>query len=302
MERSRLARMVAVRVLLCLILCLIGGQTSPAQSPAASGTEPKFEVASVRLDRAIADRAPAATVTFSGARVTISGFALKAIVATAYRTEIYLIAAPDWTTQTRVVIQALMPEGATKDQLPEMLKALLAERFHLAAHRTALEEPVFALVTAKSGPKLNPPRDLDRATCAGWSDKSGFDDIEGCNSVRQDGGTTVRTQVSVGGQNGPVRFEVTSDGDLREEYLKMTMPQLARRMSIPCAQGCVNLPVVDRTGIAGAWDFVLERTCSASNCDTYASSLERIGLKLEKTRAPVERLVIDHVDTTPAEN
>jgi len=290
--------LAALRVL----LSLIDGQASSAQTPRVSGTEPKFEVASVRLDQAVADRAPAATVAFSGARVTISGFALKAIIATAYRTENYLVAGPDWTAQTRIAIQALMPDGATKDQLPEMLKALLTERFHLAAHRTALEEPVFALVTAKGGPKLNPPRDLDQTKCSGWSDKSGFDDIQGCNSVRQDGGNTVRTQVSVGGPNGPVRFEVTSDGDVREEFLKMTMAQLVRRMSVPCAQGCLNLPVVDRTGIAGAWDFALERTCLASNCDTYASSLERIGLKLEKTTAPVERLVIDHVDTTPTEN
>jgi uncharacterized protein (TIGR03435 family) len=294
----RYGALVALRVL----LCLVDGQASPAQSPPLSGPEPKFEVASVLLDRAIADRSPAATVTFSGARVTINGFVIKAIIATAYRTEIYLIAGPDWTAQTRVVIQALMPEGTTKDQLPEMLKTLLAERFHLVAHRTALDEPVFSLVTAKSGPKLNPPRDLDLATCAGWSDKSGFDDIQGCNSIRQLGDTTARTQMSLGGPNGPVRFEVTSDGDIHEEFLKMSMPQLARRMSVPCAAGCFSLPVVDRTGIAGAWDFTLERSCSASGCDTYASALGKIGLKLEKTTAPVERLVIDRIDRVPTEN
>jgi uncharacterized protein (TIGR03435 family) len=293
--------LVALRVL----LCLIDGQESPAQSPpviVVSAPEPKFEVASVRLDQASTDRVPAATVKFSGARVTINGFALKAIIATAYRTETYLIAGPDWTAQARVVIQAVMPENATKDQLPEMLKALMAERFHLVAHRTALEEPVFALVAAKNGAKLNPPRELDQATCAGWSDKSGFDDIQGCNSVRQLGDTTARTQMSVGGPNGPVRFEITSDGDLHEEFLKMTMQQLARRMSVPCAVGCFGLPVVDKTGIAGAWDFTLARTCSASGCDTYASALEKIGLKVEKTTAPVERVVIDQIDKAPTEN
>jgi uncharacterized protein (TIGR03435 family) len=243
-----------------------------------------------------------ATVTFSGARVVISGFDLKALVARAYRTETYLTAGPEWTAQARVIIQAVMPYGATKDQLPEMLKALLAERFHLVAHRTALPEPVFALVTAKNGPKLNPPRDLDQATCAGWSDKSGFDDIQGCNSVGQLGGGTIRTQLSVGGPNGPVRFQITSDGDVREEYLKMTMQQLVRRLSVPCDNGCFDLPVVDRTGIAGAWSFTLDRSCSASNCDTYASALEKIGLRLEKTTAPVERLVIDQIDKVPTEN
>jgi uncharacterized protein (TIGR03435 family) len=266
-----------------------------AQAPVA---DPKFEVASARMATTPAQ----ATVTFSGARVVISGFDLKALVARAYRTETYLTAAPEWTAQARVIIEALMPDGATKDQLPEMLKALLAERFHLVAHRTALPEPVFALVTAKNGPKLNPPRDLDQATCSGWSDKSGFDDIQGCNSVGQLGGGTIRTQLSVGGPNGPVRFQITSDGDVREEYLKMTMQQLVRRLSVPCDNGCFDLPVVDRTGIAGAWSFTLDRSCSASNCDTYASALEKIGLRLEKTTAPVERLVIDQIDKVPTEN
>lgn len=283
-------------------LCVAIAHVASAQAPAA---DPKFEVASVRmattLDQANAGKSPA-TVTFSGARVVIGNFDLKALVARAYRTEIYLTSGPEWTAQARVIIQALMPEGATKDQLPEMLKALLAERFHLVAHRTTLPEPVFALVPAKSGPKLNPPRNLDQATCAGWSDKSGFDDIQGCNSVGQLGGGTIRTQMSVGGPNGPVRFQITSDGDVREEYLKMTMQQLARRMSVPCGDGCLNLPVVDRTGIAGAWSFALDRSCSASNCDTYASALEKIGLKLDKTTAPVERLVIDQIDKVPAEN
>jgi uncharacterized protein (TIGR03435 family) len=291
------------------ILCFAALHASAQNTRNDPATGPKFEVASVHLisprDQTTADKGPA-TVNFSGARVAISGFALTNIIATAYRTETYLLTSPDWTAQTRVVIQALMPQGATKDQLPEMMKALLAERFHLVAHTVMIDEPVYALVIAKNGPKLNPPRDLDQATCAGWSDKSGFDDFQGCNKAGgQSSGTTVRTQVSIGGPNGPTRFEMSSDGDLlevREEYLRMSMQQLARRMSVPCAGSCLNLPVVDRTGIAGQWDFSLNRTCSGSNCDTYASSLEKIGLKVEKTIAPVERLVVDQIDKAPAEN
>ena len=66
--------------------------------------------------------------------------------------------------------------------------------------------------------------------------------------------------------------------------------------------------MVDRTGIAGAWDFVLDRTClvvggrGGDGCDSYAVALGEIGLKLEKTTAPVERLVIDQIDKVPTEN
>lgn len=294
--------MSASNIASAAFLCFAFAGAASAQSPAA---DLKFDVASVHLtttvDQAAADKSPAATVTYSGARVTINGFALKDVIAKAYRTETYLVTAPEWTTQERVVIQALMPEGVTKDQLPEMLKDLLVQRFHLAAHVTSLPEAVFALVTVKTGPKLRPPRDVDQATCAGWSDKRGFDDFQGCNSIRQLGSGTVTKQVSVGGPNGPALFEITSDGDVREEYLRMTMQQLARRMSIPCAVGCLNLPVIDRTGVAGEWDVAIDRSCSAASCDTYASALEKIGLKLEKTTALVERLVIDQIDKVPSE-
>jgi uncharacterized protein (TIGR03435 family) len=71
--------------------------------------------------------------------------------------------------------------------------------------------------------------------------------------------------------------------------------------------------VVDRTGIDGTWDVVLERTLtdpmtvavinySESAIDSYSSALGRLGLKLERTRAAVEQLIVDHVDRIPTEN
>ncbi len=40
------------------------------------------------------------------------------------------------------------------DQHPAMLQALLAERFKLAVHHGTKELPVYLLVAAKSGPKI----------------------------------------------------------------------------------------------------------------------------------------------------
>ena len=111
--------------------------------------------------------------------------------------------------------------------------------------------------------------------------------------------------MSVGGPFGSFRSEITSEG-ARQEFTKTTMQQLARLLNTP-GEGYPDLPVVDRTGIAGAWDFALDRTCMAAGrggdgCDSYAVALEKIGLKLEKTTAPVERLVIDQIDKVPTEN
>jgi uncharacterized protein (TIGR03435 family) len=73
--------------------------------------------------------------------------------------------------------------------------------------------------------------------------------------------------------------------------------------------------VVDRTGLSGRYDFTLEWTPesnrpAASDTDaqsdlrgpTFEEALkEQLGLKLESTRAPVDVLVIDHVER-PSEN
>ena len=42
-----------------------------------------------------------------------------------------------------------------KEQLPSMLQALLAERFHLAIHHELREQPVYALILGKGSPKLH---------------------------------------------------------------------------------------------------------------------------------------------------
>lgn len=304
-----------IKVTSAVILCFATVHAASAQSPVA---QPRFEAASLRLtttlDQAILDDraslekgvSPAPTgVTFSGSRVTINGLVVKALIARAYRTDMDRVMGADWTAQARVVIQALIPEGSTRDQIPEMLKALLMERFHLRVHTTALPEPVFALVTAKNGPKLNPARELDPAACANWTEDHSFNPVQTCLATRRAGDQVVRINMSVGGPFGPFRSEISSDGT-RREFLKTTMQQLAKLLSVP-GEGYPDLPVVDRTGIAGAWDFVLERSClpggrGGAGCDTYAVALEKIGLKLEKTTAPVERVVIDQIDKIPTEN
>ena len=54
----------------------------------------------------------------------------------------------------RFDIAARLPDGATKDDVPEMLRALLKERFKLTTHSEMQEQPVLGLVVGKGGPKL----------------------------------------------------------------------------------------------------------------------------------------------------
>jgi uncharacterized protein (TIGR03435 family) len=45
--------------------------------------------------------------------------------------------------------------GAARDQLPPMLRSLLADRFKLAFHRETKDLAIYALVAAKNGPKFH---------------------------------------------------------------------------------------------------------------------------------------------------
>jgi uncharacterized protein (TIGR03435 family) len=131
----------------------------------------KFEVASVKVSQSPMEMIRAGRggamggLTFSGTRVEIGSIALKNLVATAYRTDIQHVTGPAWTLQAFFSIQAVMPEGATKEQFPEMMQALLAERFHLAAHKETSDQPAYALAVGKNGHKLKAAGEVDRSGC-----------------------------------------------------------------------------------------------------------------------------------------
>jgi uncharacterized protein (TIGR03435 family) len=67
----------------------------------------------------------------------------------------------------------------------------------------------------------------------------------------------------------------------------------------------VDLPVVDRTGIAGTFDIVLKSApAAARDADTAALFnivQEQLGLKLVTSKAPFEIVIIDHAER-PSEN
>jgi len=68
----------------------------------------------------------------------------------------------------------------------------------------------------------------------------------------------------------------------------------------------LDRPVLDRTGLGGRYDFTLEWTPDLSPSDNptpnaagpsiFTAVQEQLGLKLERQKAPVEILVIDHVE------
>ncbi len=311
-----------------LALVIIAGFAAHAQSPPPAI---RFEVASIRPvppgppdannPSFAAFRAGKATsfciVCVSGLRYDNYGMVLKELIADAYRIDSRLVVAPDWVNQTegtQFVIHAVLPEGATREQIPDMLRALLEERFHLVSHRATVEQTAYALVAAKNGPKLKKPGDVDRSGCEEWSDAGGpaGSGNQVCRTGQVIGDRHINVMTMTNSVWGPMLSSTSRDSSLgtsesHGEYFRITMPELAKLLtnllsSVRGAQGAGSIvQVTDRTGIAGAWDAVVDYEFD-SKLPSASASLEKQGLRLERTTVPVEKLIIDSIDKVPTEN
>ena len=111
--------------------------------------QPKFETASVkRMERSIIHN------SLGPGTVILKGDPLKVVLMEAFKVKAYQVIGPSWLDEDCFEIVAKMPEGATTDQIPAMLQALLVERFKLSAHTENRPRPVYALVVDKNGPKF----------------------------------------------------------------------------------------------------------------------------------------------------
>jgi len=86
--------------------------------------------------------------------------------------------------------------------------------------------------------------------------------------------------------------------------VKATMDDFAKNLS-----GRLDRPVVDQTGLEGAWEFELDYlTDGAENAAAealptiYTAMQDQLGLKLNPTKGAVRMVVVDHIDKVPAEN
>jgi uncharacterized protein (TIGR03435 family) len=315
--------------------------------PAA--TTLSFEVASIKpagaLDPvAIAQGKLRVGMKVDGAICNISGFSLRDLIRTAYEVKDYQISGVDSLgtalAADRFNIQATMPAGATEKQVPQMLQALLAERFKLAIHRETKDQPVYALIVAKGGPKLKPsdpappaaeaPAENPDAPKPADAPKKGETVIgQGSNEVRVSGNITDSKGMTIKGANTGQMHMTMADGKMHLEAEKMTMAALA-----DTATSFVGKPVVDMTDLKGDYQVTLDLSlddlknvaraagvmvpggpgpagapggqalpdASDPSGSSIFASIQQMGLKLESRKAPLLFLVIDHFEKTPTEN
>ena len=125
-----------------------------AVAPAPAQTAREFGVASIK---------PAAAgdhpylLEVDNSRLYARAASLRYLIMEAYRIENYqLVGTAKWMNENLYTINATIPAPSDHDQLMEMLRSLLAERFHLKVHNETRQIKVYELVAANGGSKLQP--------------------------------------------------------------------------------------------------------------------------------------------------
>jgi uncharacterized protein (TIGR03435 family) len=130
------------------------GQT---QVPAA---RPQFEVVSVK-PAAAAVNGVSSRESVDNGLLTYTNFTLRRLISNAYEVTEGQIVGPAWISDNLYHVQARLPAGASRSDVPAMLQGMLAERFKLVVERVKKKIPVYALVIAKGGHKMMPAANGD---------------------------------------------------------------------------------------------------------------------------------------------
>ena len=280
-------------LVLCAALALLAALAAPGQSAAPiapptpdsktiASPPPAFEVAAIKPNKSGGGHSSSG---FNNGRFTAQNVSVKILI----QYDAYaipgpqILGGPDWLGSQRFDIDAKVDDTTAErmDKLPypqrnllmhQLVQQLLADRFKLAVHWEQKEFPVYALVAAaKNGPGLHPAKDPNKDSRS------------------------------------------SNNGSLTDEGVTMT--DLAQQMTQILSRE-VGRIVIDKTSLQGKYDLTLTwspdnhsanfTNASADNAAPLGPSIftavkEQLGLKMEATKAPVEVLVIDHIEA-PSEN
>lgn len=288
------------------VVGLAGAVVAPAQN---------FDVATVKAHPAGTDGR--ITVHMGGGpgtpdpgRLNYENVTLKNVLAKAFNVLPYQLTVPAWAESERFDITAKVPEGTTKEQFGLMLQNLIADRFKMTFHREKKDLAAYVLVVAKNGPKMK--------TSEGAAPPPSQSGMTGAMQMGRDGFPFA--------PKGAGNYMMMVPGKARLVANAAPVSQLVDMLA-----NQVDRPIVDGTGLKGKYDITLEfapemrnnpgmpmlagrgpadggggAAPSAPDGETapslFTAVQEQLGLKLESRKAPIDLIVIDHLEKTPAEN
>jgi len=194
-------------------------------------------------------------------RCVITDARLSHLIGIAYGVSMQVLdTGPDWIQRgdLRFDVQAKAenPASATRQQLLTMLQNLLVERFQIKFHYVTKEEPGFALVVAKNGPKLQPS-------------------------------TSEEEKLTFIGSNGKELPKPMGQA-IKVSAWKCSVSALKDLIAFAGNMG----PGVDRTGLTGVYDFTL--SWNEEDGPSLSSALrDQLGLQVRPEKLPVARFVLD---------
>jgi bla regulator protein blaR1 len=201
----------------------------------------------------------------------------------------FVAGGPAWIRQDPYQITAKLPEGTPRygmaeyqagkaDEIYQMVRSLLEERFRLRAHRETRNIPAYLLTVAPGGHKLQPP------TGKTMTFDDGVERLDEIFSIMPLGGKKV--------------FEATA--------FRISAPNYSLAGLADSLSSLLDRPVVDRTGLSGRFSGPVDCETDPeeprrmppdlNNPSLFKALRQQLGLRLEAGSAPFEFLVIDSIE------
>jgi uncharacterized protein (TIGR03435 family) len=256
----------AMRALCFLISLALSGSLAADH---ASTTAPAFDVASVKPSQHLVGPDYNNQLSYSTTGIIGKNVTLKRLVAEAYQLQLNQVFGPSWLDKNEYDIDARSAGAGTREQHALMLRSLVAERFKLTEHSEMREMRVYELVIGKSGSKIRPISDGEAPTAgAGFhfhGDLRRFADL-------------LAVQLSIPASDNPAE---------------------------PTRAGTSPIPVLDKTGLPGIFDFSVDihPELGTDMFTAWQRALEdQLGLRIEGRKGNVAVLVVDEAARIPTEN
>jgi uncharacterized protein (TIGR03435 family) len=236
---------------------------------------------------------------------------LRGLIMRAYEISFEDIMGPSWIDEERYEVSAKAAAGSQPNEVAAMLQNLLTERFGLRAHWTKNSTAGYALVVnSKTGLKIKPAYTAERATPRG-GDSKGEQSSVAVTMADPSKGDQSSVAVTMTGHSQGEQPSVAVGLAGHFEFKHTSLEVLARNLS-----QMIGSPVVDATGLKGAFDITLncdpsslagmpsrptDATGTASAPSVF-TAIRELGLDLQPRESGLKRFVIDSARKTPSEN
>lgn len=208
-----------------------------------------------------------------------------------------VVGGPNWLELDRFDLIAKVPAGSTPETQKQMLQALLADRFKLVVKKETRSLPTYALVAGKT-PKMKEAEGTEDTGCHPKT----------ASGAAPEGGVRLMMSTNTG---PPMTINLGPGMTLQMMCRNVTMDAFAANLRGMIGANLGGNPIVNETGIKGAWNFDLTYsmalfgppTADQGERITISAAIEKqLGLKLEQRQLPTPVIVVESVNRQPSPN